>query len=78
MEENLWQSTKTKVSLRPKLKKKILWNTCDKELDGKMKSACENYFKSSLEILQNPLPFREIYVTYLEKIYIGIVNSYIT
>ena len=49
MEENLWQSSKTKVSLRPKLKMKILWNTCDKELDGKMKSACENDFKFHLK-----------------------------
>ena len=70
MEENLWQRTKTKASLRPKLKMKVLWNTCDKELGGEMKSACENYFKTSLEILQKPLPFREIYVIYLEKKYI--------
>ena len=42
MEENLWQRTKTKASLRPKLKMKVLWNTCAKELGGEMKSACEN------------------------------------
>ena len=32
-----------------------------------MKSAHKNYFKSSLENLKNPLPFREIYIKYLEK-----------
>ena len=32
-----------------------------------MKSACENYFKSSPESLQKSLPFRVIYVKYLEK-----------
>ena len=32
-----------------------------------MKSVNENYFKSSLENFQKSLPFREIYVKYLEK-----------
>ena len=41
---------------------KVVWNTCDKELGGEMKSACENCFKSSLENLQKLLPFRVIYV----------------
>ena len=31
------------------------------------KSAYENYLKSSLEIFQKSLPFREIYVKNLEK-----------
>ena len=42
-------------------------NTRDNELGGEMKSAYENYFKSSLENLQKSLPFREIYVKYLGK-----------
>ena len=32
-----------------------------------MKPVNENYFKSSLEKFQKSLPFREIYVKYLEK-----------
>ena len=32
-----------------------------------MKSVNENYFKSSLEKFQKSLPFRKIYVKYLEK-----------
>ena len=44
-----------------------VWNTCDKGLGGEIKSLYENYFKNSLEILQKSLPFREIYVKYLEK-----------
>ena len=45
----------------------VVWNTCDKELGGKMKSINENYFKSSLKNSQMSLPFTEIYVKYLEK-----------
>ena len=41
---------------------KVVWNTCDKELGGEMKSVYENCFKSSLENLQKLLPFRVIYV----------------
>ena len=40
---------------------------CYKELDGEMKSANENYPKSSLENVQKSLPFRKIYIKYLEK-----------
>ena len=40
---------KTKANLKPELKMKVFWNTCDKELGGKMKSVSENYFKSSLK-----------------------------
>ena len=29
---------------------KVAWNNCDKERSGEMKSAYENYFKSSLDI----------------------------
>ena len=46
---------------------KVVWNTCDKNLGGEMKSAYENYFENSLESSQEPLPFREIYVKKLEK-----------
>ena len=38
---------------------------CCKELGGEMKSVNENYFKSSL--VQKSLPFRKIYIKYLEK-----------
>ena len=46
---------------------KVVWNASDKDLDGEMKSAYENYFKSSLENLQKSLPFTEIHIKYLEK-----------
>ena len=46
---------------------KVAWNTYDKEIGGGMKSVNENYFKSLLENFQKSLPFREIYVKYLEK-----------
>ena len=29
------------------LKMKVVWNTCDKEREGEIKSANENYFESS-------------------------------
>ena len=58
---------------------KVVWNTCDKERGEEIKSAYENYFKRSLKTLENSLPFREIYLKYLEKNrYIGTVYSYIT
>ena len=58
---NLWLRAKTKANLKPELKMKVVGNTCDKELGGKMKSACEHYVKSSLENLQKSLleKFRE-------------------
>ena len=56
-----------KVNLRPELKMKVVWNTCDKELGGEMKSAYENYLQSSLENFQKSLLFRKMYVKYLEK-----------
>ena len=37
-------------------------------LGDEMKSVNESYFESSLENFQKSLPFREIYVNYLEKI----------
>ena len=45
---NMCLRAKTKVNLKPGLKMKFVWNTCDKEL-GEMKSVNENYLKSSLE-----------------------------
>ena len=48
MWKNLWLKAKTKVNLKPELKMKVAWNTCDKELGGEIKSAYENYSKSSL------------------------------
>ena len=53
MRENLWLRAKAEAS--------------DKELGGEMKSVRETYFKSSLENFQKSLPFKEIYVKYLEK-----------
>ena len=67
MGENLWLRAKNKANLKPELKIKVARNACDKDLDGEMKSAYENYFKSSLENLQKSLPFPEIYIKYLEK-----------
>ena len=48
MGEKLWLKAKTDANLKPELKMKVVWNTCDKELSGEMKSAYENYSKSSL------------------------------
>ena len=53
MRENLWLRAIAEAS--------------DKELGGEMKSVRETYFKSSLENFQKSLPFKEIYVKYLEK-----------
>ena len=56
---------------------KIVWNICDKELGGEIKSVNENYFKSSLEYFRKSLSFREIYGKYLEKNKsVGIAYSY--
>ena len=46
--ENLWLKAKTKANLKPELKIKVVWSTCEKELGGEMKSAYENYSKISL------------------------------
>ena len=48
MGKNLLLRAKTKANLKPELKMKVFWNTCDKELGGEMKSAYESYSKSSL------------------------------
>ena len=45
----------------------VVRNISDKELGGEMKPAYENYFKSSIKNFQKSIPFREIYVKYLEK-----------
>ena len=58
----------------------VVWNTCDKQLGGEMKSVKESYLsKSSLIDFQNLPPLVEIYVKYLEKngIAIDIVYRYI-
>ena len=34
---NLWLRAKTKANLKPELKMKVVWNTCDKELGGEIK-----------------------------------------
>ena len=39
----MWLRAKTKASLKPKLKMKVVWNICDKELGGEMKYVNENY-----------------------------------
>ena len=67
MWKNLWLRAKTEANSKPELKMKVVRNTWDKELDGEMKSANENYFKSLLENFQKSLLFKEIYAKYLEK-----------
>ena len=64
----MWLRAKTEANLKPELKMKVVWNTCDEELGSEMKPAIEKYFKRSLENFQKPLPFREICVKYIEKI----------
>ena len=56
----MWLRAKTKEKLKSGLKMKFVWNTCDKKLGSEMKLAYVNYFKCSLENLQNSVPFREI------------------
>ena len=67
MGENLWLRANTKANLKPELKIKVSWNTCDKELGGEVKSTYENYLKISLENFQKSLPCKEIYIKYLDK-----------
>ena len=52
MGKNMLLRAKTNANFKPELK---------------MKSAYENYLKSSLENLQKSLPSRAIYVKYLDK-----------
>ena len=44
MGKNQWLRAKTKANLKPELKMKVVWNTCDKELGGEMKSAYDKYY----------------------------------
>ena len=67
MGKNLWLRAKTKANLKPKLKMKVVWITCNKELGGQMTSAYKIYFRSSHENFQKSPPFKETYVKYLEK-----------
>ena len=53
----MWLRTKSEANLKPLLKMKVVWNTCDNELYGEMKPAYENYLKTSLVNFQNLLPF---------------------
>ena len=39
----MWLIVKTKANLRPELKMKIIWNTCERKHGG-MKSVYENYY----------------------------------
>ena len=41
---------------------KVVWNTCDKELDDDIKSVNENYFKSSFKNFKKSLSLKETYV----------------
>ena len=50
MRKNLWLRAKTKADIKPELKVKVVWDTCDKELRGEMKSANENYSKVHLKL----------------------------
>ena len=43
----MWLRAKTKANLKPELKMKVVWNTCDKERGGEIRSDYENYSKSS-------------------------------
>ena len=43
MQKNLWLRAKGKANLKPELKMKVVSNTCDKELDGEMKPAYQNF-----------------------------------
>ena len=64
---NLWLRTKTKANLKLELQMKVVMSEILVTRNLAAKSAYENYLKSSLEIFQKSLPFREIYVKNLEK-----------
>ena len=64
---NLWLRTKTKANLKLELQMKVVMSEILVARNLAAKSAYENYLKSSLEIFQKSLPFREIYVKKLEK-----------
>ena len=64
---NLWLRTKTKANLKLELQMKVVMSEILVARNLAAKSAYENYLKSSLEIFQKSLPFREIYVKNLEK-----------
>ena len=64
---NLWLRTKAKANLKLELQMKVVMSEILVARNLAAKSAYENYLKSSLEIFQKSLPFREIYVKNLEK-----------
>ena len=67
MGKNLWLRAKTKANLKPELKLKAARSTCDKELGGEIKSACENYSKSSLKTSKIHAFLVKLFIKYLEK-----------
>ena len=44
----MWLRAKTKANFKLELKMKVVWNICDKKRGSDMKSAYQNYSKSSL------------------------------
>ena len=61
MGKNLWLRAEANANLKPELKTKVVWNTCDKTLGGEPKSC-------SSKLLQNfTLKLSEAYVKYFEK-----------
>ena len=40
---------KTEANSNPESKMKVVWNTCEKQLGGEMKSFYQKYFKNSIE-----------------------------
>ena len=68
MGKNPWLRAKTNASSKPELKIKVVRNTCYKKLGSEIKSDNEKYLnKSSLVNFRKSIPFRKIYVKYLDK-----------
>ena len=63
----MWLRTKIEANLKSLLKMKVVWNTCDNELYGEMKSAYENYLKFQSKTSKIHYFLEKIYVKYLEK-----------
>ena len=78
MGKNLWLRAKAKANIKPEVKVKVVWDTCDEELRGEMKSANENYFKVHLKLPKVTPFYRNLCKIFGEKQYINIVYSYIT
>ena len=54
--KNLWLRARTKAKLKPKLKVKVVWSNCGREL-GRTKSVNENYYKMFIWELPKGLAF---------------------